>query len=81
MSGTESEERHARLEAAALAERRLIETERDAEIALQRAESRLLKIEADFLKLEEEVKERRRAVKEARAFLTAVQRQRAAGPS
>ena len=70
----------ARLDAAADAERELIAAERDAERTLQKAEARLQKIEAEFFELEAEVKERRRAVKDARAFLTAVQRQRATGP-
>jgi chemotaxis regulatin CheY-phosphate phosphatase CheZ len=74
-------DRLALLEAAANAERKLIEAERDAESALARAQVRLQKIESEYLKLEIEVKDRRRAVKEARAFLTAVQRQRANGPS
>jgi len=70
-----------RLKAAADAERRLIESEREAEATLKRAEERLAKIESDFLELEKQVNERRRAVKDARVFLTAVQRQRAEGPA
>jgi len=76
-----NDDRLARLQAAAEAEQRLIIAEREAERALKRAQVRLAKIEAEFLELEREVKERRDAVKQARAFLTAVQRQRQSGPS
>lgn len=76
-----NDDRLARLQAAAEAEQRLIVAEREAERALKRAQDRLAKIEAEFLELEREVKERRDAVKQARAFLTAVQRQRQSGPS
>ncbi|MCC6705485.1 MAG: hypothetical protein IT334_11450 [Thermomicrobiales bacterium] len=81
MAENVNDDRLARLQAAAEAEQRLIVAEREAERALKRAQDRLAKIEAEFLELEREVKERRDAVKQARAFLTAVQRQRQSGPS
>lgn len=81
MAENVNDDRLARLQAAAEAEQRLIVAEREAERALKRAQDRLAKIEAEFLELEREIKERRDAVKQARAFLTAVQRQRQSGPS
>lgn len=80
MTTNDRDDRLAMLAAAAEAEQKLIEAERDAEEVLKRAQARLKKIEVDFHALEDEVKQRRLAVKEARALLTAVQRQRAAGP-
>ena len=80
MTTNDRDERMAMLAAAAEAEQKLIQAERDAEAVLRRAQARLKKIEVDFQAIEDEVKQRRLAVKEARALLTAVQRQRAAGP-